>query len=307
MPTRTTDRPTQLDSPAALRRWSLRCHASGMSVGLVPTMGALHEGHLSLVRRAMAECDRVVVSIFVNPAQFGAGEDLDRYPRTPEADAAVLGAEGVHAIFAPSVEAMYPPGGATTVHCAGPLSERLEGAFRPGHFDGVALVVTKLFVAARPDRAYFGAKDAQHCAVVMRLARDLDTGVDVVVCPTLRDHDGLALSSRNRYLGEAARERALAIPAGIAEAAALFDGGERDSTILIEVVRKALDRARLDVDYVVVVEAERLTDVRIAGPGSEILVAARIEGTRLIDSFRLGIDEVRASTGVEQRKCSGSS
>ena len=307
MPTRTTDRPTVLDTPAALRSWSLRCHASGMSVALVPTMGALHEGHLSLVRRAMAECDRVVVSNFVNPTQFGAGEDLDRYPRSPEADAAALAAEGVHAIFAPTVDAMYPAGGATTVHCAGPLGERLEGAFRPGHLDGVALVVTKLFVAARPDRAYFGLKDAQQCAVVRQLARDLDTGVDVVVCPTVRDDDGLALSSRNRYLSAAARQRARAIPAGIAGAAALFDSGERDSTILIEVVRKALDRARLDVDYVVVVEAERLTDVRIAGPGSEILVAARIEGTRLIDSFRLGIDEAPASARVEQRQCSGSS
>lgn len=305
MPTRTTDRPAELATPAALRRWSLRCHAAGMSVGLVPTMGALHAGHLSLVRRAMAECDRVVVSVFVNPTQFGAGEDLDRYPRPLEADLAALAAEGVHAVFLPSVEAMYPPGGATTVHCGGLLGERLEAAFRPGHFDGVALVVTKLFVAARPHRAYFGNKDAQQCAVVTQLARDLDTGIEVVVCPTVRDQDGLALSSRNRYLSEPTRLRARAIPAGIAAAAALFDKGERDSTILIEVARRALDQARLDVDYVVVVEAERLTDVRIAGPGSEILVAARIDGTRLIDSLRLGIDEAPVSVGLEQQECSG--
>ena len=307
MPTRTTDRPSELATPAALRRWSLRCHAAGMSVGLVPTMGALHAGHLSLVRRAMAECDRVVASVFVNPAQFGAGEDLARYPRSLDADLAALAAEGVHAVFVPSVEAMYPPGGATTVHCAGPLGERLEAAFRPGHFDGVALVVTKLFVAARPDRAYFGMKDAQQCAVVTQLARDLDTGIEVVACPTVRDHDGLALSSRNRYLTDEARARARAIPGGIRAAAALFERGERDSTKLVEVVQRALDHARLDVDYVVVVEAERLTDVRIAGPGSEILVAARIEGTRLIDSFRLGIDEVPVSAGLEQQECSGSS
>lgn len=307
MPTRTTDRPAELATPAALRRWSLRCHAAGMSVGLVPTMGALHAGHVSLVRRAMAECDRVVASIFVNPTQFAAGEDLARYPRTLEADMAALAAEGVHAAFIPSVEAMYPPGGATTVHCAGPLGERLEAAFRSGHLDGVALVVTKLFVAARPDRAYFGVKDAQQCAVVTHLARDLDTGIEVVVCPTVRNRDGLALSSRNRYLSDAARSRARAIPAGISAAAALFDTGERDSTKLIEVVHRALDQARLDVDYVVVVEAERLTDVRIAGPGSEILVAARIDGTRLIDSFRLGIDEAPVSVGLENKECSGSS
>ena len=278
-----------------------------MSVGLVPTMGALHAGHLSLVRRALAECDRVVASIFVNPAQFGAGEDLDRYPRSPESDLAALAAEGVHAVFTPAVEAMYPPSAVTVVRCAGPLGDRLEGAFRPGHFDGVALVVTKLFVAARPDRAYFGVKDAQQCAVVAQVAKDLDTGIDVVVCPTVRDQDGLALSSRNRYLSDAARVRASAIPSGIAAAAALFDKGERDSTILIEVVRSALDKARLDVDYVVVVEAERLTDVRIAGPGSQILVAARIEGTRLIDSFRLGVDDTPVRTGVELQECSGSS
>ena len=270
-------------------------------------MGALHDGHLSLVRRALDECDRVVVSIFVNPTQFGAGEDLDRYPRSLEADMGALSAEGVHAVFTPTVEAMYPPGGVTTVHCGGPLGERLEAAVRPGHFDGVALVVTKLFVASRPDRAYFGAKDAQQCAVVIQLARDLDTGIDVVVCPTVRDRDGLALSSRNRYLSEASRARARAIPAGIAAAAALFEKGERDSTILIEVVHRALDQARLDVDYVVVVEAERLTDVRIAGPGSEILVAARMNGTRLIDSFRLGIDEAPVGARLEKQECSGSS
>ena len=278
-----------------------------MSLGLVPTMGALHEGHLSLVRRALAECDRVVVSIFVNPTQFAAGEDLDQYPRSLEADITALSTEGVHAIFTPSVAAMYPDGGATTVHCGGPLGERLEAAVRPGHFDGVALVVTKLFVAARPDRAYFGVKDAQQCAVVTQLARDLDTGIDVVACPTVRDGDGLALSSRNRYLSEAARARARSIPKGIAAAAELFEKGERDSTILIEVVHRALEQALLDVDYVVVVEAERLTDVRIAGPGSEILVAARIDGTRLIDSFRLGIDEAPVGFGLEKQECSGSS
>ena len=307
MRTRTTDRPTLLETPEALRRWSLRCHASGMAVGLVPTMGALHEGHLSLVRRALAECDRVAVSIFVNPTQFGPGEDLDRYPRSPEADMRALATEGVHAVFVPSAASMYPPDGAVSVRCSGPLAERLEAAHRPGHFDGVATVVAKLLVAARPHRAYFGAKDAQQCAVVRRVAEDLDTGVQVVVCPTVRDRDGLALSSRNAYLNGDARVRALAIPAGLAAAATLFDDGGRDAAQLIAVVRAELAAANVDIDYVAVVEPERCTDVRIAGPGSEILVAGRIDGTRLIDCLRLGVDDAPISAGVKQRECSGSS
>ena len=307
MPTRTTDRPTVLDTPEALRRWSLRCHAAGMTVGLVPTMGALHEGHLSLVRRALAECDRVAVSVFVNPTQFGPGEDLDRYPRSPEADGEALAALGVHAVFLPSVEAMYPADGAISVHCGGPLGERLEAAHRPGHFDGVATVVAKLFIAARPHRAYFGAKDAQQCAVVRRVAADLDTGVEIVVCPTIRDRDGLALSSRNAYLSDRARSRALAIPGGLSAAAMLFDDGVRDAAQLREVVRAELRAADVDVDYVAVVEPERCTDVSIAGPGSEIVVAARIDGTRLIDCLRVGIDDAPGSVGVKQEECSGSS
>ncbi|MGH7687091.1 MAG: pantoate--beta-alanine ligase [Candidatus Dormibacteria bacterium] len=307
MPTRTTDRPSMLDTPAGLRRWSLRCHAAGMTVGLVPTMGALHAGHLSLVRRALADCDRVAVSVFVNPVQFGPGEDLERYPRQPDADLAMLAQEGVHAVFAPSVEAMYPEGGAVTVHVGGPLADRLEAAHRPGHFDGVALVVSKLFIAARPDRAYFGAKDAQQCAVVQRVADELDTGVEVVVCPVVRDRDGLALSSRNAYLGDDARRNALAIPAALGAAGELFERGERDAAALIECVRRTLATTRLDVDYVAVVEPERCTDVRIAGPGSEILVAARIESIRLLDCLRLGVDDVPVAAGSNHKECSGSS
>jgi pantoate--beta-alanine ligase len=278
-----------------------------MTVGLVPTMGALHEGHLSLVRRALADCDRVVVSVFVNPLQFRPGEDFDRYPRSLESDLAALAAEGVHAVFAPSAAVMYPDGGALTVHCRGPLAERLEAAARPGHFDGVAMVVAKLFIAARPDKAYFGAKDAQQCAVVRRVAEDLDTGVHVIVCPTVRDCDGLALSSRNVYLSGDARNRARAIPAALAESARLFGEGERDAAVLIGVARSVLAGASIDADYVAVVEPDSCTDVRIALPGTEVLVAARIEGTRLIDCLRLGIDEAPASTGVTRKECSGSS
>ena len=308
MPTPTTDRPAQLATPEQLRRWSLRCHAAGMSVGLVPTMGALHDGHLSLVRRARAECDRVVVSIFVNPTQFGPGEDLEQYPRSPDADAAALASLGVHAIYAPDAETMYRPGSATLVHVDGPVGERFEAVHRPGHLDGVALVVTKLFVAARPERAYFGAKDAQQCTLVSRLAADLDTGVQVVVCPTIRDHDGLALSSRNVYLSAADRSRARAIPAGLAAAAAHFGRGERDAAALVAQVRAELDAAALAIDYVAVVEPERFLDVQIAAPACEIVVAARIGNTRLIDSLRLGIDEAPDVSGVtKQQECSGSS
>src|SRR5438105_5921254 len=187
MPTRSTDRLVRLATPDQLRRWSLRCHAAGMTVGLVPTMGALHRGHLSLVERAVAECDRVVVSVFVNPAQFAPGEDFESYPRTLDQDLAALSDAGVHALFAPSVETVYPPGSATVVHVDGPLGRVLEAEHRPGHFDGVALVVAKLLAAARPDRAYFGQKDAQQCAVVRRLAADLDTGVQIAVCPVVRE------------------------------------------------------------------------------------------------------------------------
>jgi pantoate--beta-alanine ligase len=243
-------------------------------------MGALHDGHRSLIRRARADCDRVVVSIFVNPAQFGPGEDFARYPRSLDADLAVVTAAGVHAVFVPSVAAMYPPGQVTRVHVEGPLASGLEGASRPGHFDGVALVVSKLLIAGLPDRAYFGQKDAQQCAVVRHLARDLDTGVDIVVCPTVRDPDGLAISSRNVYLSEDDRARARAIPMSLAEALGRFERGEHDAGALKSAVRASLDAAGLDVDYVAVVEPEDFTEVETAVPTNQIALAARIGGTR---------------------------
>lgn len=291
MPTRITDRPARLDTPDQLGRWSLRCHAAGMTVGMVPTMGALHKGHLSLVHRALQECDRVVVSIFVNPAQFAEGEDFNRYPRSLDTDLEQLAAAGVHAVFTPSVEAMYPPGGVTSVCVGGPAGECLEAQHRPGHFAGVALVVTKLFVAGRPDRAYFGQKDAQQCAVVERLARDLDTGVQIVICPTVRDVDGLALSSRNAYLSAEERRRARAIPAGLAAAIRLFRAGERHAAPLTLAVREPLSASGATIDYIAVVDPMPFTAVETAAAGCEIVVAARIGATRLIDVVRLGIDE----------------
>jgi pantoate--beta-alanine ligase len=298
MPTPSTDTPELLATPADLRRWSAARHAAGASVGMVPTMGALHAGHRALIERAVAENDRVVVTIFVNPAQFGPTEDFARYPRTLDADLAMLTSAGVHAAFVPSVDIMYPADRVTRLDITGSLGERLEGASRPGHFNGVALVVTKLLVAGLPDRAYFGQKDAQQCAVVRHLARDLDTGVDIVVCPTVRDPDGLAISSRNVYLSPRDRERALVIPTSLSNALARFDAGERDAKALATTVRSRLDNEGLDVDYVAVVEADTFTEVETAVPTNQIVLAARIGSTRLIDVVRLGVDTAPVGRGV---------
>ncbi|MFI5312931.1 MAG: pantoate--beta-alanine ligase [Candidatus Dormibacteria bacterium] len=295
MTTATTDRrshggPRRLATPDELRRWSERCRAAGLSVGLVPTMGALHAGHRSLLQRARVDCDRVVVSIFVNPRQFGPGEDIDRYPRTPEADLAMLVAEGVDAVFVPTVEAMYGSAPATSVIVDTSLTGILEGAHRPGHFDGVALVVAKLLIACRPHRAYFGQKDAQQCVVVRRLAADLDTGVSIVIGPVVRDRDGLAMSSRNGYLSRTERSRALAIPAGLSAAAAAFAAGEHRAAVLCDQVRAPMEAAGFAIDYVAAVDGESLAAVDVARLGCQILVAGRMGTTRLIDVIRLGID-----------------
>jgi pantoate--beta-alanine ligase len=287
--------PRILDTPDDLRLQSERWRAAGMTVGLVPTMGALHEGHRRLLARAREECDRVVASIFVNPTQFGGGEDLSRYPRPLDHDLGMLTAERIDAAFVPAVEAMYPEGARTTVHVEGPLSECFEGAHRPGHLDGVATVVAKLLAAARPDRAYFGEKDAQQLAVVQRLARDLDTGVEIVACPLVRDPDGLALSSRNAYLGPEDRAQALAIPRGLAAAATLWAAGERRAERLVEAVRAELGRSPgIDPDYVAVVDPQSFAEVAEAGRGCRIVLAGRMAAARLIDTIRLGYDEVPA-------------
>ena len=298
MPTPSTDLPERLTTPDELLRWSDGCHGARLSVGMVPTMGALHAGHRALIDRAVAENDRVVVTIFVNPAQFGPTEDFNRYPRKLEADLETVAAAGAHAVFVPSVETMYPPGLTTRVHIDEVLGGRLEGAMRPGHFDGVALVVTKLLVAGRPDRAYFGQKDAQQCAVVRHLARDLDTGTEIVVCPTVRDTDGLAISSRNVYLSPSDREAARSIPTGLAAAMAKFDAGQRDAGLLTTIVRASIEAAGLAVDYVAVVEAEGFSEVETAVPTNQIVVAARIGGTRLIDVVRLGVDTAPVGRGA---------
>ncbi|MEO8897578.1 MAG: pantoate--beta-alanine ligase [Candidatus Dormibacter sp.] len=295
MPTATTDRgaldaPRRLATPDELRRWSERCRAAGLSVGLVPTMGALHAGHRSLVRRARVDCDRVVVSIFVNPTQFAPGEDIERYPRTLDADLAVVAEDGVDAAFVPTVEAMYGPDPVTAVRVDRSLTGILEGVHRPGHLDGVALVVAKLLIACRPHRAYFGQKDAQQSVVVRRLAADLDTGVVIVVVPVVRDHDGLAFSSRNAYLSDAERKRAVAIPTGLSAAVTAFAAGEERASVLCQLVRSPMETAGFDVDYVVAVDGESLASVENVRRGCQILVAGRMGTTRLIDVIRLGND-----------------
>jgi pantoate--beta-alanine ligase len=265
----------------ASRRW----RAEGRSIGLVPTMGALHAGHLSLVELARAENDIVVVSIFVNPIQFGSGEDFTRYPRDPQRDAAMLAAAEVDAIYEPSTAAMYPPGANTRVQ-VGAVSVHLEGSSRPGHFEGVATVVTKLFAAVSPDRAYFGQKDAQQVAVVKRLARDLDLGVEIRVAPIVREADGLALSSRNVYLNAAERTAARSLSSALRQAAEAYSAGEHDPRRLSELMKARMGKEPLvRVDY-----AEVIDPATFEKPGALAVVAAWVgtsKQTRLIDNHDL--------------------
>lgn len=258
-------------------------------LGLVPTMGALHEGHLALVRRARVENETVAVSIFVNPAQFGANEDLSTYPRDMERDLALLEAEGVDLVYAPSPEEVYPPGFDTWVE-PGELGNRLEGAARPGHFRGVATVVAKLFNVVRPDRAYFGQKDGQQLAVIRQMARDLDLGVEIVAVPTVRAEDGLALSSRNAYLTPEEREAAPVIYRALSRAEQLWAEGEADAGTLRNAVRAILESEPLlqGIDYVSVANASTLEELeRVEGPAM-VSTAVRLGQTRLIDNVLLG-------------------
>jgi pantoate--beta-alanine ligase len=245
-------------------------------------MGALHAGHMSLVDRARLENTRVVVSIFVNPIQFSANEDLGRYPRPIEADLEMLRSAGIDAIYMPRVEDMYPEGSTTRVVVGG-VGTPLEGAARPGHFEGVATVVTKLFWAVRPDRAYFGQKDAQQVAVVKRLAADLDSGVEIVVCQTVREADGLAVSSRNAYLEPQERTAAVVLSRALRAASDAYRGGERDPARLRQALRDVLAGEPLArIDY-----AEVVDPGNFSSPGTLALLAVRIGKTRLIDNHDL--------------------
>ena len=261
----------------------LRIKASVL--GFVPTMGALHEGHLSLVRRARSECNTVVTSIFVNPLQFGPGEDFAKYPRTFEADCRSLEAEGVDVLFAPDAVEMYPNGSATTVAVSG-IGDRLDGASRPGHFTGVATVVAKLFHAVGPTRAYFGQKDAAQIAVLRQMVRDLNFNVELVSCGIVRDADGLALSSRNKYLNAIEREHALVLHRTLLQLQQLIAKGERQSAHLVQAGMEALNsQAGIRVDYLAIVDANTLLPVSSAETGALVAVAAYVGSTRLIDNF----------------------
>lgn len=273
-----------IETVAALRAWRRGLRGT---LGLVPTMGYLHEGHLALVRRARAENDHVAVSIFVNPTQFGPGEDYATYPRDPERDLALLRQEGVAAVFLPSVEEMYPAGFSTAVEVGG-VTERLEGAARPGHFRGVATVVAKLLNQFQPDRAYFGQKDAQQVVVVRRMVRDLDIPVTIVVVPTVRDADGLALSSRNVYLAPEERRAALALSRGLFAAAAAHAAGERDAERLRALVRAHLAAEPLvRPEYVSLADAETLAELAVVDRPALLSLAARVGRVRLIDNVVL--------------------
>ena len=266
---------------------ALRAELSGV-VGLVPTMGALHEGHRSLMRRARRDCDQVIATIFVNPTQFAPGEDYTAYPRPEEADLAICEAEGVDLVFIPQVEDIYPEGATTTVS-VGVLSTILEGASRPGHFDGVATVVTKLSAITRPDRGYFGQKDAQQLMVIRRLARDLRLGVEVVGCPIVREEGGLALSSRNAYLDDEERAQARAISRGLRQAETGWLGGLRDASALRQMVHDSIAAQPLArIDYVSLADAESLAECEGRVTRDALLsVAVRFGKARLIDNAML--------------------
>jgi pantoate--beta-alanine ligase len=257
------------------------------SLGLVPTMGFLHAGHLSLVARAKAECGAVAVSIFVNPTQFGAGEDLARYPRDLPRDLALLEAAGADLVFTPAPAEVYPPGFASRIE-VGAVAEPLEGSARPGHFAGVATVVAKLFNIVQPTRAYFGQKDAQQAVVISRMARDLDFPCEVVIAPTVREADGLALSSRNVYLSPAERAAAPALHRALQRARTLVQAGERDANILRAAMHAEIAaQGGFVVDYVSVADPQTLAELdRIEG-GALASLAARLGATRLIDNLRL--------------------
>lgn len=257
---------------------------AGRRIGFVPTMGALHEGHRSLMRAARRGCDQVVVSIFVNPTQFGPGEDFDRYPRPVEADMAACNDEGVDALFHPPVSQIYPGGSATTVAVAR-LTHGLCGAHRPGHFDGVTTVVAKLFNIVQPDAAYFGQKDAQQAAVIRRMVKDLLWPIEIVVCPTVREADGLALSSRNVYLSKAQRQQAVSLSVALLRARDQILAGQCDVARLVARMREMIEAAGpCTIDYIEIVDAEDLTPLSRACGRCLVALAVRIGDTRLIDN-----------------------
>jgi pantoate--beta-alanine ligase len=261
---------------------------AGQRLGLVPTMGALHEGHLSLVRAAKASCDVVAASIFLNPTQFGPHEDLEKYPRSFERDRQLLESEDVQLLFAPSVEEMYPQGAVTWVTVED-LSSKLDGRSRPGHFRGVTTVVAKLFHIIEPDIAFFGQKDAAQVAIIRRMVRDLNLTVKIAVCPIVREADGLAMSSRNAYLDPKQRREALALHRSLLRVEGLVTAGEQDSAMLKAAGREEIaGENSVRLDYFEIVDPETLDPVEKVSPGALVAVAAFVGNTRLIDNILVG-------------------
>jgi pantoate--beta-alanine ligase len=282
-----TDGVERIYSAEETRQATAEAHKEGKVVALVPTMGALHEGHLSLVRAAATRAGVVVVSIFVNPTQFGPGEDFERYPRDIDRDLELLAAEGTSVVFTPSVRAMYPPDAQVTVD-PGPVGDVLCGADRPGHFRGVATVVAKLLGIVLPDLAFFGEKDFQQLVIVKRTVRDLDMDVRVVSCPIVREPDGLAMSSRNAYLDPAARTAATVLWRALSAARAAVDSGERDGAVLEETMRRVVGEEPLaSLDYARVVDPASLDTAASVDGGARGLLAVRFGETRLIDNLDL--------------------
>jgi len=274
-------------TPSEMNAVCRELRQAGSPLGLVPTMGALHDGHMSLVAAAKSDCDAVAASIFVNPTQFGPNEDYAAYPRTFDEDCRKLEGAGVDLVFAPSAEQMYPPGNTTAVD-PGEIATRLDGASRPGHFRGVATIVTRLFNIVQPDRAYFGQKDAAQIAVLRHIVRDLNLPVDLVVCPIVREPDGLAMSSRNRYLNPAERKRALVLSQALSAAQELARLGETSAEALRDAIHNFFPGdPHLRLDYVAVVDPDTLLPLFDISGGALVAIAAWVGTTRLIDNVVL--------------------
>ncbi len=286
----------EIADPDAMRAWSRAERKSGRTIALVPTMGFLHEGHLGLIDRVRERVDRVVVSIFVNPIQFAPTEDLGAYPRDLERDRAAALARGTDCLFVPTAEVMYPAPAVVRV-VPGSLADHLCGAHRPGHFEGVLTVVMKLFNIVEPDLASFGRKDLQQAVVIQRMVADLDLPIEIDVAPTVREHDGLAMSSRNAYLSEAERRVAPALARGLDAAHDAFLGGERGADRLVAAARAPIDsEPSLELEYLEVVDSVSLAPVETAEAANVIAVAARLGAARLIDNITLG-----EGTGADPR------
>ena len=279
--------PQLVTTVSELRQVLADVRRQGKRIGLVPTMGALHEGHLSLVRASQGECDFTVVSVFVNPSQFGPGEDFEKYPRTLNADLDALTTCGVELAFSPSPDEVYRPDHATWVEIAG-VAEPLEGVCRPGHFRGVATIVLKLFNMVAADAAYFGQKDYQQVAVIRQMVRDLNVPIEVCVCPIVREADGLAMSSRNQYLSRAARQRALVLWKSLQAASTLVAGGESNASVVKQRMQEVIATADdAQIDYIALADPDTLEPVEEITATTVAALAVKIENTRLIDNCLL--------------------